>query len=33
MAFSMKLDPYEAILEALNAPRYAKIGEIIEGLV
>ena len=33
MAFSMKLDPYEAILEALNAPRYAKIGEMIEGLI
>lgn len=33
MAFSMKLDPYEAILEALNAPRYAKIGEMVEGLV
>lgn len=33
MAFSMKLDPYEAILEALNAPRYAKIGELIQDLI
>lgn len=33
MAFSMKLDPYEAILEALDAPRYAKIGELVEALV
>ena len=33
MAFSMKLDPYEAILEALDAPRYAKIGELVKDLV
>lgn len=33
MAFSMKLDPYEAILEALDAPRYAKIGALVAKLV
>lgn len=33
LAFSMKLDPYEAILDALNVPRYAKIGELVKGLV
>lgn len=33
LAFSMKLDPYEAIIEALNAPRYAKIGELVKDLV
>ena len=33
MLASNKTDPYEVILEALNAPRYAKIGEMIEGLV
>ena len=33
MVFSAKTDPYEVSLDALNAPRYAKIGEMIEGLV
>ena len=33
MAFSMKLDPYEAILEALNCDRYTRIAKIVTGLV
>ena len=33
MIASNKTDPYEVILEALNAPRYAKIGELIQGLI
>ena len=33
MLASNKTDPYEVILEALDVPRYAKIGEMIEGLV
>lgn len=33
MAFSMKLDPYEAILEALNCDRYNRIAKLVAGLV
>ena len=33
MIASNKTDPYEVILEALNAPRYAKIGELIQDLI
>ena len=33
MIASNKTDPYEVILEALDAPRYAKIGELIQDLI
>jgi len=33
LVFSAKLDPYQALLETLDAPRYAKIGELVEKLV
>lgn len=33
MIASNKTDPYDVIVEALNAPRYAKIGEMIKDLV
>lgn len=33
IVFSAKLDPYEALLETLDTPRYAKIGELVNDLV
>lgn len=33
MIASNKTDPYDVLLEALDVPRYAKIGELINGIV
>lgn len=33
LVFSAKLDPYEALLETLGTPRYAKIGELVNDLM
>ena len=33
MIASNKTDPYDVLLEALDAPRYAKIGELVKDLV